>query len=115
MNKDPLIFIRHILEAIGNIESFSRGISREKFDKDKLIQSAIIRQIEVIGEAVKNVPVDFTNKHPNIEWKKIAGTRDKIIHHYFGIDLDTVWDVIEKDLPKLKKDIKKLLEENKNE
>lgn len=98
MNKDPLIFIKHILESIKNIEIFSKGLSKTEFVSNRLKQSAIIREIEIIGEAVKNLPIDFTVKYPNLEWRKIAGARDKIIHHYFGIDLDTVWDIIKKDL-----------------
>ncbi len=92
MNKEPLIFIKHILESIENIESFSRGLSKNKFENDRLRQSAIIRELEIIGEAVKNLPIEFTVKYPWIEWSKIAGTRDKISHHYFGIDLDVIWD-----------------------
>ena len=115
MKKEPLIFIKHIMESIENIESFSKGLSKNKFEKDRLKQSAIIREIEIIGEAVKNLPIEFTVKYPYVEWSKIAGTRDKIIHHYFGIDLDIIWDIIKHDLPDLKKEIKKILEELENE
>jgi len=111
MKKEPLIFVKHILESIGNIESFSQGLSKSKFEKDRLRQSAIIREIEIIGEAVKNLPIDFTVKYPYVEWSKIAGTRDKIIHHYFGIDVDVIWDIVKYDLPDLKKKIKKILDE----
>ena len=114
MKKEPLIFIKHIMESIENIESFSKGLSKNKFEKDRLKQSAIIREIEIIGEAVKNLPIEFTVKYPYVEWSKIAGTRDKIIHHYFGIDLDIIWDIIKHDLPDLKKEIKKILEELEN-
>ena len=114
MKKEPLIFIKHILESIKNIESFSQGLSKNKFEKDRLKQSAIIREIEIIGEAVKNLPIEFTVKYPYVEWSKIAGTRDKIIHHYFGIDSDIIWDIIKHDLPDLKKEIKKIQEELEN-
>ncbi|MFH1209753.1 MAG: DUF86 domain-containing protein [archaeon] len=109
--KDYKIFIEHILDSINKIETFSKGLTKEKFDKDELRQSAIIRQLEIIGEATKNLSVDFTNKYPYIEWSSFARTRDKIIHHYFGIDLDIVWEIIKKDLPKLKENIKKILED----
>lgn len=109
MNKDYFIFIKHILESIEQIESFSKGLSKETFLKDKLRQSAVIRQLEIIGEATKNIPPEFRKKHHEIEWNKIAGLRDKVIHHYFGINLNIVWEVIKKDLPKLKEDIKKIL------
>ena len=88
MNKEPLVFIEHILESINRIESFSKGLNREKFSKNELKQSAIIRQLEIIGEAVKNLPTSFVNKYPFIPWKEIAGTRDKVIHEYFGINFD---------------------------
>ena len=111
--KDPIILLKHILDSIANIESFSNGLSQAGFKKDKLRQSAIIRQIEIIGEAAKNVPTDFSSKHPEIKWNEIAGSRDKLIHHYFGVDLDIVWEIIEKDIPRLKEKIKHIISSNK--
>ena len=110
MKRDLLLFIEDIFKSIKNIESFSKEISEKEFMKDELRQSAVIRQIEIIGEAVKNVPEEFRSKYPEIEWRKIAGTRDTIIHTYFGTDLDVVWEIIKKDLPKLKKQIEEILE-----
>jgi len=109
--KEPTIFIKHILENIGDIESFSKELSKDKFMKSKLRQNAIIRCIEIIGEAVKNLSKGFTAKYPNIEWDKIAGARDKMVHHYFGVDLDLVWEIVKNDLPKLKKDINEILKD----
>ena len=114
MKKEPLVFIEHILESIKNIENFSQGISKNEFIKDKLRQNAIIRSIEIIGEAVKNLPSNFTKKYSNIPWKGIAGMRDKITHNYFGLDLDTIWDIIKEDIPKLEKQIKEILEKESN-
>jgi len=114
--KDDLIFLEHILESIYNIESFSKRLSKEFFLKNRLKQSAIIRELEIIGEAVKNISNEFRNKNPNIEWNKIAGFRDKMIHHYFGVSLERVWIVIKDDLPNLKNkilEIKKDLEKEK--
>ena len=109
IKKDPLVFIKHIRDSIDEIESFTENISKEKFAKEKLIQNAVIRSIEVIGEAVKNLPIGFRKKYPNIPWIKIAGMRDKIIHHYFGIDLETIWKVVNENIPELKKEIKFIL------
>jgi len=109
MKKEAIIFVKHILENIEDIETFSEGLAEEDLKKDKLRQKAIVRSIEIIGEAVKNIPQSFREKYPDIPWKSIAGTRDKIIHHYFGIDLKTIWDVIKKEIPSLKKKIKLIL------
>lgn len=115
MKKDNLIFIKHILASIEDIESFSKGLLKKEFIKNKLKQNAIVRSIEVIGEASKNLPNSFKEKYSDIYWKEIIGTRDKIIHHYFGIDLDIVWDIIKKNLPKLKKQIKEILKKENEE
>lgn len=113
MTKEPLIFIEHILKSIEKIESFSKGVSKEKFFKNELIQSAIIRQIEIIGEAVKNLPKEFTIKYSFIPWGEIARTRDKLIHHYFGVDLEAVWKVINDDLTKLKENMNEIIKQEK--
>ena len=109
MKKDVFVFIEHILENINDIERFSQGLTKEKLKKNKLKQKAIVRSLEIIGEAVKNIPTSFREKHPSIEWTKIAGLRDKLIHHYFGVDFNTIWDVIKYDLPELKKKVKGIL------
>lgn len=111
--KDDLAFIHHILDSINAIEDFSKNLSKEELASNRLKQSAIVREIEIIGEAVKNMSENIKNKHKEIEWKEIAGTRDKMIHHYFGIDLDIVWNIIKKDIPMLEKKIKKIKKELK--
>ena len=107
IKKDDFVFIRHILDSIYAIEEFSKGLSREKLEFDRLRQSAIVREIEVIGEASKNISSDFKDKHTKIPWKKIIGTRDKIIHHYFGVNLDIVWEIMKKDILDLKKELER--------
>src|SRR3989344_3094639 len=102
------LFIEDILESIKNIREFVKGLNREKFSKDNLRQSAVIRQLEIIGEAVKNIPSSFREKYPNIPWKDIAGFRDVLNHAYFGVNIDRVWNIIERDLTKLKKKIEKI-------
>lgn len=111
MKKDPLIFIKHIRDSIEDIERYSKNMSTNKFLKNKMVQDAIIRRIEIIGEAVKNLTIEFTNKYPAVPWSDIAGMRDKLIHHYFGVNLDLTYGVVNKELPRLKKEIKKILEE----
>ncbi|MFH1510447.1 MAG: DUF86 domain-containing protein [Candidatus Woesearchaeota archaeon] len=108
MKRDIGLFVDDILESIRNIEEFTLGLNKEKFSKDKLRQSAVIRQLEVIGEAVKNIPSGFREKYPDIPWKDIAGLRDILSHAYFGVNIERVWMVIEKDLPYLKKGIKRI-------
>ncbi len=109
MIKDPFIFISPIFESIKSIESFSKGLSKSEFFKDELRQNAIIRKLEIIGEATKNLKSEFRNKYPQVEWQKISGLRDKLIHDYFGINLERVWNIMEKDLPNLKIMIQEIL------
>lgn len=106
--KDDLIFIEHILDSVNAIEKFSKGINKDNLISDRLRQSGIVREIEVIGEAVKNISESLKNKHREIEWKEIVGTRDKMIHHYFGVDLNIVWDIIKINLPDLKEKVLKI-------
>ena len=101
--KSQTVFIRHILENIEKIEDFSKGISKEELKNDELRKYAIVRAIEIIGEAVKNLSSEFKEKHKDIPWKEIIGTRDIMIHKYFGVDLEVVWDIISNNLPDLKK------------
>ena len=108
---ESLPYLEHIIDAVNDIESFTEGLTKSKFLKNKLRQSAVIRQLEIIGEASKNLPANFREERREIEWKKISGTRDKIIHHYFGIDLNTVWDIIKEDLPELREKVKAILDE----
>lgn len=108
MKKDPIIFIEHIIDSIKNIEQFMKNVKKEDFFKNKEKQSAVVRQIEIIGEAVKNLPEDFRNKHKDVPWKDIAGMRDKLMHHYFGVNLEIVWKTTKEDIPYLKLIISKI-------
>ena len=103
--KNDKIYLQHILDAIISIEKFVAGVSKEEFVKSDLVQSAVIRKIEIIGEAVKNLSVDFKDKYNHIPWKHIAGMRDKLIHAYFGVDAEKVWEVTQKDMPGLKEEV----------
>jgi len=109
--KKDLVFIEHILDSINAIEEFSKKMSEKEFSSSRLKQSAIVREIEIIGEAIKNISKVLKKNHSEIEWKKIVGTRDKMIHHYFGVDLGVVWGIIKVHLPDLKKKILKIKED----
>ena len=109
MKKDPIIFLKHILESIECIKKYVDNCDKKYFVSDRLIQDAVIRRLEIMGEAVKNLPSSFKDKHKEIPWIDITDTRNKLIHHYFGIDLDITWDIIKRELPSLKKKIKEIL------
>ena len=96
-------FIEHMIDSIEKISEFTKNVNEDDFSSNIQLQDAVVRRIEIIGEAAKNIPKDFIQKHNNIPWKEIIGTRDKIIHHYFGINLDIVWNIVKNDLPDLKK------------
>jgi len=109
MNKDPDFYIEHILEAIGKIKKFTQGLDKAEFLENELVKDAVVRNIEIIGEAVKNLPDGFKKVHPEIPWKDISGMRDRIVHFYFGLDFDVVWDTIKNDLPDLEKKMRNLV------
>ncbi|MBD3229232.1 MAG: DUF86 domain-containing protein [Candidatus Lokiarchaeota archaeon] len=111
MSKEPIIYIKHILECIELIEKYIEGKNKADFIKTLLIQDAVVHRIEIIGEAIKNLSSEFIEKYPNIPWKEIKGMRDIIVHKYFGIDLELTWEVIVKDIPDLKRNILKIKEE----
>jgi uncharacterized protein with HEPN domain len=111
MKKDPKIFLQHILESIEKIEEYTKNISKQEFLNSSQIQDAVIRRIEIIGEAVKNLPEEIKRKHPQIPWKRIAGMRDILIHGYFGVDLELTWKVTKEEIANLKKKILQIKEE----
>ena len=108
--KDPKIYILHILESIEFIEKYTKGVKKLEFKNSPQLQDAVIRRIEIIGEAVKNLPEGFKKRFKDIKWKEISGMRNKLIHEYFGVNVNIVWDVIKFDIPLLKKHIKEILE-----
>ena len=108
MKRSLKLFVYDIAESIKDIKSFLKGVSKKYFFKDKLRQNAVIRGLEIIGESTKNIPDSFREKYPEVQWRRIAGLRDIIIHAYFEIDLDTTWEIINKDLPLLEKQINEI-------
>ena len=109
--KEDKVYLLHIRDAIKNVEKFVGDFNFEKFLKNDLTQSASIRQIEIIGEAVKKLSANFKKQYTEIPWRDIAGMRDKLIHDYFGVDEKRVWETIKRDLPKLKEKIKEILKD----
>ena len=112
MKKDPDIFLRHILESIEWVEEYLKDVEEREFfasERAQQIQDSVIRRLEIIGEAVRNLPEDFRKEHREIPWDEIAGMRDILIHEYFGVDVQLVWDTATSDLPKLKEQISLLL------
>lgn len=102
------LFLGHLLEAIAAIESFTME-GRAHFMSDLKTQSAVVRQIEIIGEAVKNLSPELVASETGVPWRLIAGTRDRLIHGYFKVDLDAVWSMVEQDLPSLKGNARRIL------
>jgi uncharacterized protein with HEPN domain len=108
MLKDDSIYIEHILECITKIQAYTSNISKEQFATSDLIQDAVIRNIEVIGEASKKVSQDLKQTYFEIPWKEIAGMRDKLIHDYLGVDIDVIWKTILEDIPALNSHLNKI-------
>jgi uncharacterized protein with HEPN domain len=105
---DDQVYLAHIRDAIQRIEAFTAG-GRDQFFADVMVQDAVIRNLEVIGEAVKGLSEALRSANPDVPWKQIAGMRDVLIHHYFGVKLETVWQVVIEHLPPLRERVVKLL------
>lgn len=100
-NRDLRDYINDLIEACEDILSFTAGMSYSDFAGDKKTVNAVIRSLEIIGEATKNLPISFRSNYPDVPWKQMAGMRDKLIHEYFGIDKQMVWQAIEKHIPEI--------------
>jgi uncharacterized protein with HEPN domain len=111
MRRNMKLYLQDIWESILAIEEYAHSLSEDEFYSNRQAQDAIVRRLEIIGEAVKNIDENFRNKYPQIPWKRIAGMRDIIAHEYFGVKLDRVWDVVRKDLSELKEKIRTVMEE----
>lgn len=109
MKKDPQVFLKHILESIEWIEKDINGMSKDDFLKNVPIQDAVVRRIEIIGEAIRHLPSDLKKEKADVPWQDIMDMRNKIIHEYFGVDLELVWEVAKKDVPTLKNHVEDIL------
>lgn len=107
--KDDKFYLLHIRDAINAIEKFTKDATKNRFLEDEMMQSAVIRQIQIIGEATKNLSRDLRSKYKTVHWKEIAGMRDILIHAYFETDLTAVWKTVEKDIPELRFELLKIL------
>lgn len=107
--RDYVLFLEDILDALEKIENYTKNLSFTEFADNGMAVDAVIRNFEVIGEATKNVPEEIKEKYPEVEWKEAAGFRDVLIHDYFGIDLEAIWDTIKKNLLSFKRHILKVL------
>ena len=104
-------YLQDILDAIEKIKKYTAKVDYEMFSKNEMMIDAVLMNIAIIGESVKKIPEDVKERYPDIPWKDIAGMRDKVIHDYFGVDVNIVWETIKKDVPELEQKIKVMLKE----
>lgn len=103
-------FLRDIVEFCEHLEEYVQGVEKRVFLENRMLQDALVRKLELIGEAAKNLGEEIREQNQSIPWREIARMRDKVIHHYFKVDLDIVWQTVINDIPKLKSEIKLILE-----
>ncbi len=110
MSLSGLEYLQHILNETQYLTDRAKGLNKDKFMRDETLKRAFVRSIEIIGEATKQVPDDLKQKYSHIEWRAMAGMRDRLIHGYFGVDYDIVWDVVVNKVPVLEQEIKHIIQ-----
>ena len=115
MSRSSLEYVRHILDEVIYLEGRAEGLSKGEFMQDETLRRAFVRSLEVIGEATKNISMELRQKHGHIDWRAMAGMRDRLIHRYFGIDYDLVWDVVTNKVPILHREIQQIIENEREE
>ena len=111
MSFEPRDYLRHILTEVDYLVESSRGLSYDRFAADETLRRAFVRSLEIIGEATKKVPEDFRTRYPEVEWRAMAAMRDRLIHDYFGVDFELVWDVVQHRVPNLRSQIASILQD----
>jgi len=110
-----LEYLYHILDEATYLVSRSEGLDKDVFKQDETLKRAFVRSLEIIGEAAKNVSVELRQKHGHIEWRAMAGMRGRLVHAYFGIDYDIVWDVVVNKIPSLQQEIQEIIKSEEDE
>lgn len=109
MSHSPIDFLKHIRDEAAYITNNTGGVAEDDFLNDDTLKRAVVRSLEIIGEAVKKISKEFKNKHPEVEWKQMAGMRDRLIHDYMGVDYWIVWDVVSTKIPLLMEVVEKII------
>ncbi len=114
MSHPSLEYLQHILDETKYLTNQAMGLDKDDFLQDDTLKRAFVRSLEIIGEATKSLPTEFRDKHRQIDWRAIAGMRDRLIHHYFSVDYDIVWDVVINKVPSLRREIRRIIQEESN-
>ncbi len=115
MTRDLWDYILDIRESLKEVKEFTHGIDLEDFLKDKKTTNAVIRSLEVLGEAAKKIPEEMRQRYPEVPWRRMTGMRDKLIHEYHGVDLETIWSVVKTELPPLESHVEKIIKDLENQ